>query len=166
MTPTRSWVSTLRLALLTAGLLLAGVACTSSKSCAGKNCPPPQLPKFTVHLTIDGKPAPTPNGTRRIPINIGRLVRLAVWIDRAGAVDIQDVYLVVNSYPSGIDRATPSGRVKVLAHHSGSLSVGDSVQATWTPTPLFGTDKLDVTVDFTIAGSGVGWTAANLQLAP
>lgn len=171
MKPTRaSAVSLGALASLVmlVGVLLASTACTSSSSCVGKNCRPPATPRFVVHLSADGKPVPRPaGGSRRTPIKIGHPVNLSVSIDRASGVDVRDVYLVVNSYPSGmIDGAAPSGRVKVLAHHVRTLPPGELVEATWTATPLFGTDKLDVTVDFTIADAGIGWTAGELLLTP
>jgi len=148
-------------------LLFALAACTStsSKSCGNHKCPAPVGPSFAVRVSVDGGQMPT-RGARRTQIKIGRPTHISVSIERASGADVRDVYLVVNSYPSGIDRGRPSGRVKILAHHVASLGPNDTVQAVWTPTPLFGTTNLDVGVDFAIGNEGVGWPAGTLQLVP
>lgn len=153
--------------LVLGGIVLALAACTSTsaKSCGNRKCPAPAGPSFTIRMAIDGKQVPL-SFSRRTPIKIGRPVRIDVYVDRPSGVDVKNVYLVVNSYPSGIDRGTPSGRVKILTHHVGSILQRQPVTARWTPEPLFGTRQLDVHVDFEMAGSGVGSTAGRLQLMP
>jgi hypothetical protein len=148
-------------------LLFALAACTStsSKSCGNRKCPAPVGPSFAVRVSVDGTQVPT-RGARRTQIKIGRPAHISVSIERASGADVRDVYLVVSSGPSGIDRGRPSGRIKILAHHVASLRPNETVQTVWTPTTLFGATNLDVDVDFAIGDEGVGWPAGTLQLVP
>jgi hypothetical protein len=177
MKPTRLRVSGILAALLTVGLALTSAACTSANGHvqaqptarstswgASKIGAAPPVPKFAVHLTIDGKRVPAPNMTRSVAIKIGRPARFSASIDRASGVLVRDVYLFVNNGPW--TDAAPSGRVKILTQRAAALPAGESVEATWTPTPLFGTDKLHLTVRFAIGSVGIAAPLANLQLMP
>jgi len=146
-------------------ILLPLAACTYATPCNARKCGgPATVPTFSVHMAVDGKRVPL--SSRRTPIKIGRTIRIDVYIGRPNGVDVKNVYLAVNSYPSGINRGVPSERIKILTHHVGSVLENQSVTADWTAGPLFGTRQLDVSVDFEMAGAGVGSTAGQMQLVP
>jgi hypothetical protein len=149
----------------TAILVLALAACTSAspKSCDGK-CPASELPRFAVHLTVDGQALAVAHGTARATMTVGRPVALSLSIDRANGVAVRDVYLFVNSTPWTDGPGAPSGRVKILAHHADPLPPGQTVVADWTPSPLFGTTKLKITARFDLGNIGTAATAAELRL--
>jgi hypothetical protein len=97
-------------------------------------------------------------------MKIGRPAALALSIDRADGVAVKDIYLLVNSTPWTDGPGAPTGRVKILARHVDLLPPGQRLIANWTPSPLFGTTKLQITARFDLANSSVAATAAELQL--
>jgi hypothetical protein len=94
----------------------------------------------------------------------GHATALSLSIDRADGVTVQDVYLLVNSTPWTDGPGAPTGRVKILAHHVDVLPAGQRVGASWTPSPLFGTTKLQITARFDLRDTSVAVTAAEIQL--
>lgn len=153
-------------AVLLGGLLLALAACATGTPCGSRKCGGPATePRYTVRLALDGKPVPFAP-SRRTPVKIGRPVRIDVYIDPPTDVPVSDVYLAVNSYPSGNDRGTPVGRLKILTHHVAAVARGEPVTAEWTPRPLFDTKQLDVSADFTIGDTGIQRVVGRLQLEP
>ena len=149
-------------ALLIGGVLLPLAACTSGTPCDSPKCGgPATLPQFAVHMVIDGKRVPL--SSHRTPIKIGRPVRIQLYVDRPSGVEVKNVYLFVNSEPWTF-AGGPSGRVKILTHHVDPVPQRQPVTARWTPEPLFGTRRLDVSVTFEMAGAGIGPTVGQLQL--
>jgi hypothetical protein len=134
-------------------------ACTSgsespSRSCPGK-CPPPSAPSTTIHLSVASHSFLLRVGeSHSVTLTLGESIPIVVSIASPTGATVSDVYLAVNSYPSGLNSGVPSGKLKILSSHVGTLNQGQPVATTWTPGPLFGTNSLDLTLAYTVGDSG------------
>jgi hypothetical protein len=77
-------------------------------------------------------------------------VTISITISSPTGATVKGVYLVVNSYPSGVGSGGPTGKVKILYHHAGQLATNHSITASWIPETLFGTNRLDLTLDYSV----------------
>jgi hypothetical protein len=150
---------------LVVGCLAVLAACSSPRGCSTHPCNGPEPPPTTVHLSLGGQTFLLAPG-RSHPINIrsGRPLPITITISSPSGATVKDVYLTVNSYPSGIASGVPTGKVKILNHHAGRLEPNQSISATWIPQSLFGTNRLDLSLDYSVGEAGVGTIIANMTL--
>jgi hypothetical protein len=141
-------------------------ASVSARGCPQfEKCPPPQPPKNTIELTIGGRAYSLRDGAAvSITLHPGSAAHIAVAIASPTGAPVADVWLTVNSYPSGDDGGRPSGKARVLSHHSGPLAPGQKVTAIWSPVALFGTRRLDLTLYYSIGDAGVSTIIAKLSI--
>jgi hypothetical protein len=135
----------------------------------GAKCPPPQPPPTTITLTIDGKPYKESPGTvatglRPLTISAGQRVVISLRMQSTPHLYLGDVWLTVNSYPSGVDGGHPSGKYVPLIHHAGALAPAQILSTSWTATSMFNTHALDLTITFTVGNSTVGSIIAQLKI--
>lgn len=138
-----------------------------SSSCPpGANCAPPILAAATgVHLSIGNhRYNLSPAQAASVPLRIGDPVTITIRIDRPVSLEVSNMFLSVNSYPSGSGPNGPTGKERTLIHHPGPIALGDSVATTWTPQILYGTDNLDLTVEYGIGKADIGYAVAHLRL--
>jgi hypothetical protein len=107
-------------------------------------------------------PVGRPGRTGRIRPPIGKPVTVTVSI--TSKATLGNLYLMINGYPWGMQTHRPNGQVKVLLHHASTLRSGQTITATWTPTVLFGTHYLGLSVLFDIGNATAGVTPAKLTL--
>jgi hypothetical protein len=147
----------------------SGPSSSDSYSCPpGAKCPGPPLPSITVSLTIDGKTYSNSYGkvasTRRLAFAAGTRVPIALSLRTPSDNRISNVWLTINSYPSGVRYNHPTGKYRLLARHPGTLSPAQHLTATWTAARLFHTGRLDLTATFDIGNAGTSGVVANLQV--
>jgi hypothetical protein len=135
---------------------------------AWAKCPPPlDSAAITVHLTIAGHEYSL-RGSGQAPtvtLNHGARTLIVVSIDRPAALPVSNLYLSVNSYPSGSGPPGPIGREHTIMHDTGSLQSGSFARAEWTPTALFGTSNLDLTLEYSEAVATVSYVIAHLHVS-
>jgi hypothetical protein len=131
----------------------------------GAKCAPGLAPPSTIHLTVHGKQfALLPGQSTTLELKLQHPIVISLSIDSPTGAAVQDIWLTVNSYPSGFGPVRPTGRAEILTHHAGLLSPGQAVTASWTPVALFGTTKLDLTLEFGIGDFGIGTALAHLNI--
>jgi hypothetical protein len=151
--------------VLVASCVAALAGCASSGRCGSHKCPAPEPPPTTIHLSLAGQTfALTPGQSHPISIRLGRPVTISITISSPTGATVKGVYLVVNSYPSGVGSGGPTGKVKILYHHAGQLATNHSITASWIPETLFGTNRLDLTLDYSVGDTAIGSPIANMTL--
>lgn len=145
---------------------------THSYSCArGERCAPPQPPATTIELGIDGhhytgRPGQLLTGQQPVRVTTGHHVVVQVGIQAAANIRVSDVWLTVNSYPSGFDGSPdhPSGKYRVVLHHAGTLHGAQQLVGYWTAKRLFGTGALDLSAHFAVGDFGIGVVLGHLDV--
>lgn len=140
-------------------------ACTSTEGCGSNKCAPPAAPPTTIHLSLAGRTfALTPGQRHPVSVRAGRPLPITITISSPTGATVKDTYLVVNSYPSGFGFGKPTGKVKILDHHAGPLKPNRSINASWIPEILFGTNRLDLSLYYVVGDAGIGAAIARMTV--
>jgi hypothetical protein len=134
-----------------------------------EKCPAPQPPPTTITLTIDGKryresPGTVVAGLRPFTVRAGERVTIALRLQTTAHTQLGDVWLTVNSYPSGNNQGHPSGKYFPLIHHAGVLGRAQVLSTSWTGTALFNSRALDLTILFRVGNFTVGSIIAQFKI--
>jgi hypothetical protein len=150
---------------VTALVVALSLPACSTGGCGGQKCAPAQLPSHALRLMVDDETI-APGGTAIVSLEVGRSTRFSLSIDRANGVSVSNVYLLVSGDHWTNGPGAPTGQVKILSHHVGTLSVGRSVVGTWLAARLFGSRKMYISARYDLGDASVGETAAQVRINP
>ena len=167
----RRWQSAAQWLAVAALAVAAGASCEPpAHGCPpGAKCPGPPAPPSTVALSIngqhyEGQPGQLLTYRRPLHVKAGRRLHFGVRIKAPAGVRVSDVWLLVNSYPSGFGADGPSGKYKLVLHHPGAVTATQRLVGSWRASSLFHTHELDLSINYTVGNGSVDWAIAHMTV--
>jgi hypothetical protein len=126
-------------------------------------CPGPTQPSLALRVTIGGRTF-TPKD--RVHPRIGEPVGISLTVTSTHGATIKNLRLFVDAYPYSAKHDKLTGKFHIVARHDSTIHAGQTITATWTATPLWGTRRLELSVWFDTNNANTGDELVELRVTP